>query len=178
MQSELPIRKHPRLKGYDYGICGGYFITICVKNRESMLGEVVGRDVFIAPTVQLSEYGNIIDKHINIINSLGKGVFVDKYVIMPNHVHMIILLENEMQDCSNGAMCGAGNGAMKTSRPTTTIPNLLRSFKTMVSKEIGFSLWQTSYHDHIIRSKEEYRKIWNYIDENPGRWRDDKYYNK
>ena len=164
-----------------------YFITVCVKDRRNLLGEIpVGRDVLIAPsvqptgqpgvqpTVQLSEYGHIVDKHINIINSLSSGALVDKYVIMPNHVHMIIMLKNEMPDCENGAM--ETSGAMKTSRPTATVPNLLRSFKTMVSKEVGFSLWQTSYHDHIIRNENEYQIIWKYINENPVRWAEDKYF--
>ena len=167
VQKELPIRKHPRLKGYAYSKNGAYFITICVKDKHNLLGTVVGRDVFIAPTVKLSEYGNVVDKHINKINSLGKGAVVDKYVIMPNHVHMLIMIENEIIGCISGAM--------KTSRPTT-IPNLLRSFKTMVSKEIGVSLWQTSYHDHIIRDETDYLRIWQYIDENPMKWTEDKYY--
>ena len=167
MQSGFPVRKHPRLKEYNYGLNGAYFITICVKNKQHLLGEIVGRDVHIAPVVRLSKYGIIVDKHINLINSLGNGATVDKYVIMPNHIHMIIMLERETQ-------CGVG-GAMRTSRPTT-IPNLVRSFKTMVSKEAGFSLWQTSYHDHIIRNHDDYREIWQYIDENPLKWEQDKYY--
>ena len=94
MQKELPVRKHPRLEGYDYSSNGAYFITVCVKDRHEMLGSVVvGRDVFIAPSVELSEYGRVVDKHINIINSLGKGIWVDKYVIMPNHIHMIAMIE-------------------------------------------------------------------------------------
>ena len=92
---------------------------------------------------------------------------IDKYAIMPNHVHMIILLKNENRDYQNGAM--------RTSRPTA-IPNLLRSLKIMVSKEIGFSLWQASYYDHIIRSEEDYLRIWQYIDENPAKWAEDKYF--
>jgi len=170
---ELPRRKHPRLKGYDYGLNGMYFITVCVRGRHNILGEInvglnVGRDVFIALTVQLSEYGNTVNKHINTINLLCNGAVIDKYVIMPNHVHLIIMIENEMRDCVNGAM--------KTLRPTTTILNLLCSFKTMVSKEIGFSIWQTSYHDHIIRNENEYQKIWQYIDNNPAKWTEDAYY--
>ena len=131
---------------------GAYFVTLCVKDRHEMFGTVfVGRDVLIAPLdVQLSEYGEIADKHINKINLLCTGFMVDKYIIMPNHIHMIIM---QAHDCENGAM--------RTSRPTSaSIPSIIRSFKTMVTKEIGFSLWQDSYHDHIIRSEPDYQRIW------------------
>ena len=185
MQRDLPVRKHPRLKGYDYSKNGAYFITLCVKDGHEMLGTFVGRDVLIAPgidinvpvmespvaeSVELSEYGDVVNKHINKINLLCKGILVDKYVIMPNHIHMIIIINhNEMLDCNNGAM--------KTSRPTSaSVPSVMRSFKTMVTKEIGFSLWQDSYHDRIIRDENEYHTIWRYIDENPARWVNDKYY--
>jgi Transposase IS200 like. len=177
--NELPKRKHPRLKGYDYAKNGAYFITICVKGRHNMLGELVGRDAHIAPsnhimpTIRLSEYGKIIDKYINSINSPKKSVAVDKYVIMPNHVHMIIILENEAGNPDHREMMG--NGATWASRPTA-IPDIVRSFKVMVSKEIGFSLWQTSYHDHIIRSEDEYHRICQYIDDNPAKWAEDDYF--
>jgi len=99
----------------------------------------------------------------------SKNKFFDglKYIIMPNHLHMIIIIKNEIG--------GYANGTMRTSCPTT-VPNLLRSFKTMVSKEIGFSLWQSRYHDHIIRNEADYLRIWQYIDENPIKWAEDEYY--
>ena len=151
-----------------------------------MLGNIVGRDVFIAPCtplitepekctashddiitpcVQLSKYGIIVKKHINIVSNMRKGLFIDKYIIMPNHMHMIIVVED------------SGHGAMRTSRPTNAIiPSIIRSLKGMITKEIGFSLWQTSYHDHIIRDEAEYHRIWKYIDENPAKWQDDCFY--
>ena len=168
--SDLPKRKNVRLKDYDYGTIGGYFITICVKNRRNLLGkpvgsrisgEPVGRAVHVAPCVQLSKYGRTVDKHIKIINSLNKNVIVDKYIIMPNHIHLIILLDSV-------------SGATNTARPT--IPKLMRTFKSVVSKEVGFSLWQTSYYDRIIRDYDEYCEIWKYIDENPFKWAEDEYY--
>ena len=170
---ELPVRKSIRLKGYDYSRAGYYFVTICVKNRHEMLGKVVGRDVLIAPPhVQLSEYGEIADKHINKINLVCDGFRVDKYVIMPNHIHMIIIKTYD-------GVGAANDGAMKTSRPTSaSIPNIIRSFKTMVTKEIGFSLWQERYHERILRNEEEYRIRWNYIKNNPAKWADDDFFVK
>ena len=206
---ELPVRKHLRLKGYDYGNNGIYYITICVKDRHELLGKIVGRDALIAPFVQLSDYGTIVDKYINNITLKEIGVFVDKYVIMPNHIHLLIILnrnENDKMRASrqnengamgvprqneNGAMRASRqnengvmgvprqneNGAMRASRPTNAvIPNIIRSLKKMVSRELGFSIWQTSYHDHIIRNEAEYQRISQYIDKNPERWAEDEFY--
>jgi len=124
----------------------------------------VGRDVNTAPYMELSEYGSIVDKHINTVNTLGKGFFIDKYVIMPNHIHMIITVNNS-------------DGAMWKSHPTNAvIPNLICSFKTVITKEIGFSIWQSSYYDHIIRNEKDYLRIWQYIEDNPTEWAEDEYY--
>jgi len=168
---ELPMRKNIRLKDYDYSSAGYYFVTICVKDRANALGKVVECAAIIASVhVELSEYGHVVDKHINKINSMCSELSVDKYVIMPNHIHMIILKKGG--DCST-----QDSGVMRASRPTSSsIPSLIRSFKTMVTKEIGVSLWQASYHDHIIRNESDYRHIWDYIDQNPTKWIDDCYY--
>jgi REP element-mobilizing transposase RayT len=172
MQKEFPVRRRIRLEGYDYSQAGYYFITICVQDGHEMLGKVaVGRDVLIAPPyVRLSEYGEIADKHINKIESMCKGFRVDKYVIMPNHIHMIIMKVN------NNSLVHE-DGAMRTSRPTSaSVSSIIRSFKTMVSKEIGFSLWQERFHDRIIRDETEYQRIWHYINENPSKWAEDRYF--
>jgi len=173
----LPERKPLRLKGYDYSTPGAYFITICVKHREQLLSNitsVVGDDAHIVPDARiiqnirsiprnvLSYYGEICDKYINNINLMHENVTVDKYVIMPNHIHLIIFL----------------HGTMRASSPTKNIASVIRSFKTMVTKEIGIPVWQRSYHDHIIRDEKDYSKIWEYIDTNPGRWEEDCFYNQ
>jgi len=127
-------------------------------------------DVGIAPYIELSEYGKIADKHINKINAINNIISIDKYVIMPNHIHMIIFIRNP-ETSSIGK-----SGAMRTSRPTSaSIPSIMRSFKTMITKEIGFSLWQTTYHDHIIRDEADYQRTWQYIDENPAKWAEDEF---
>ena len=94
MQKELPARKHPRLKGYDYNNNGTHFITFCTGYRRAILGEIVGRDALGAPcAVELSEYGKIIHKEIEDTPSYYKNIFIDKFIVMPNHVHMIILID-------------------------------------------------------------------------------------
>ena len=158
----LPKRKATRLKGYDYSTPGAYFITICTKDRKELLSEIfVGDDAYIVPKNRLSNYGMICDKYINNINTKYENVIVDKYVIMPNHIHLIIFL----------------NGTMRASSPTKNIENIIRSFKTLVTKEIRHKIWQRSYHDHIIRGEKDYRKIWEYIDTNPIKWELDCFYN-
>ncbi len=159
----FPKRKPTRLKGYDYSAPGAYFITICVKDKKQLLSKIiVGDDAHIVPQNSLSEIGMICDKYINNINIKYENITVDKYVIMPNHIHLIIFL----------------HGTMWASSPTKNIENIIRSFKTMVTKEIGYSIWQRSYHDHIIRGEKDYQKIWEYIDTNVMRWENDCFYNE
>lgn len=158
---ELPKRKSPRLKYYDYSTPGMYFLTICVKSHKQILSKIiVGDDAYIVPKNRLTNIGLVCEKYINNINTKYKNVSVDKYVIMPNHIHLIISLY----------------GTMRASSPTKNIENIIRSFKIMVTKEIGKSIWQRSYHDHIIRGEKDYQKIWEYIDTNVMRWEKDCFY--
>ena len=155
---QLPKRKPNRLKDYDYSQNGAYFITICVKDRKELLGKEVEGDGHSEPYVLLSEYGRVADKYIRRI----KGI--DQYVVMPNHIHMIILIDNQE------------NGPMWASAPTPSIPQLIKSLKTLISKEIGRSIFQRSYYDHVIRNEKEYEQVCQYIETNPLRWTEDEYY--
>ena len=158
--TENQIRKPLRIPKFDYAAPGAYFVTICTKNRQQCLGTVVvGADAHIGPRVELSEYGKIVEKYMQRIPGIGK------YVIMPNHIHMIIEILTE-------------EGSMWASTPTQSVSQRVRSFKTLVSKEIGVSLWQRSFYDHVIRSEAEYLEIWQYIDENPAHWAEDEYYTR
>ncbi len=156
---DLPKRKHPRLKGYDYSQNGCYFVTICVKDKKHLLGTVsVGRDAYIPPQVLLSETGRVVDKYIRNIDCVYENVTVENYVIMPNHVHLLILFYEE--PCNNGGMRA----------PRPTLHTVVRSLKTMVTREIGYSVWQNSFYDRVIDSVEGYEEVWEYIEENPFKW--------
>ena len=158
---DLPKRKPTRLKNYDYSATGAYFITICTSGRKELLSQIiVGDDAHIVPQNNLTGYGLICEKYINNINIKYENVIVDKYVIMPNHIHLIVFL----------------HGTMWASSPTRSIEQIIRSFKTMVTKEIGKSIWQRSYHDRIIRGEKEHQKIWQYIDTNVIKWETDCFY--
>ncbi|MEG1027160.1 MAG: transposase [Oscillospiraceae bacterium] len=95
------------------------------------------------------------------------NITIDKYVIMPNHIHLIIVIAREEQSPS----------------PTASIIDIVCSFKSLTTKSanikdkmIGRKIWQRSFHDRIIRNEQEYQKIWEYIDTNPMRWEDDCFY--
>ena len=155
----LPKRKPNRLKDFDYSQNGAYFVTVCTKNKEKLLCSIVGGDAYIAPFVKLTDYGKTVDKYINSVNEKYKHITVDKYVIMPNHIHMLIMI----------------NGTMWASSPTT-VSDIVRSIKILTAKQLGESIFQRSFHDHIIRDEADYLKIWNYIDTNPAKWQEDCFY--
>ena len=157
-------RKHPRLREYDYSQAGVYFITVCVKYRSPVLSNLVGRGDHTPPQVELTPYGEILDKYIRGIDGTYKFVTVDKYVIMPNHFHMLVSISAD----------DGGHGGVWSPRPT--VQTVLRSLKTLVTKEIGHSIWQASFHDHIIRDERDYLSHWQYIDSNPSKWAEDEYY--
>ena len=156
-------RKNPRLSDYDYSSNGAYFITVCVKNRLSILS-AVGRGALTppngSPIIKLSPIGEVLDKHIRRINEVYGDVTVDKYVIMPNHFHLLISM-NE-------------SGEVRAPRPT--ISTIVRTLKTMVTRETGKSIFQTSFYDHIIRDEQDYFVRCKYIDENPAKWAEDEYF--
>jgi REP element-mobilizing transposase RayT len=106
---EYTARKHPRLKGYDYSSNGSYFITFCVKDKQKLLGKVAGYDASSIPFMLLSEYGEIIHKEIEKTYLYYNDILVDNFVVMPNHVHMIITIQKE--DSVQRELDGAGGVA-------------------------------------------------------------------
>ncbi|MBR5569884.1 MAG: transposase [Oscillospiraceae bacterium] len=154
-------RKKLRLDGYDYNSGGAYFVTVCTQNREPILGTIVGADDHIGPQINLTPIGAVVAKYTRTIPG------IDSYVIMPNHVHMIIKISAK----------DPVEGPMWSSAPTnTSLVNLVRSWKTIISKELGETIWQRSYYDHVVRDEHDYLKIMNYMQNNPAKWCEDKYY--
>ena len=151
------------MKSYDYSY-GWFFVTFCTANRKQILSRIcVGRGALTPPCVELSAIGRTVEKHILRTNELYANVAVDSYVIMPNHVHLILALEP------------SAGGGVRAPRPTP-LSDVVRSIKVMVTKEIGYSVWQTSYYDHILRNEADYLRARQYVDENPARWAEDEYY--
>lgn len=159
-----PERKDIRLKNYDYSRNGRYFITICTADKNYCLSEIkgVGDGVLDVPNVILTDIGKIVNDQINEINFVYHDIKIEKFVIMPDHVHMIVFI------CHENASAGGRSG---TPSPTNSaIPSLISAFKRFTNKKTGFSIWQRSYYDRIIRSEKEYTEICRYIDNNPINW--------
>ena len=122
----------------------------------------VGDGVLDVPHVRLSEHGNIVEQTLREIEQQYEHLSVEKYVIMPNHVHLLIHVEDD--------------GTSRTPSPTNAvIPAFVSTFKRFTNRRCGIKLWQRSYHDHVIRNGEDFREIWGYIDTNPARWAEDRY---
>jgi len=158
----LPKRKAMRLPDFDYSSNGAYFVTICTQNRKCILSRIVG-DGFPVPKLS----GKIAEEYIKKIPEKYTCVQVDKYIIMPNHIHMILLFNSPH---------GTGN-------PSPTLSNVLAWYKYNVTREYnekvgiaGSRFFQRSFHDHVIRNHEDYLKIWEYIDSNAAKWANDRYY--
>ena len=168
---ERPKRKANRLSDYYYSRPGCYFITACAKDKLHIFGRVVGGDVLIAPHVSLSAAGRAVEQVVSAMPC------VEKYVIMPNHIHLLIRIP------ARDGQVGAG-GPMGTSAPTEgdrthgepSVPGLMRYLKRSVTHIVGQPVWQRSYHDHVIRNDADYLRIWSYIETNPAKWREDCYF--
>jgi REP element-mobilizing transposase RayT len=157
--TERKTRKPLRLKDYDYRQSGYYFVTFCVKNKEQLLWEAPPVKAVNHCIQKLSLIGRIAEEEIQHISKVYPGVFVDKYVVMPNHIHMIVVVQK--------------NDAASQS---PTLSQVIQQTKGQITKRVGFSFWQRSFYDHIIRNQEDYEKIWQYIDSNPEKWQEDCYY--
>ena len=146
-------RKHNRLEYYDYSQNGAYFVTICTKDRKPVLSAIVG-DGFPVP----KPIGEMSEEYIRRISEHYPNVTVDRYVIMPDHIHILLRID------------GTGN-------PSPTMGNVVGWYKYQVTKQAnlllntpGEKLFQRSYYDHVIRNQRDYDEIWKYIENNPGKW--------
>lgn len=146
---------------YDYNTNGVYFITVCTKDRKRLLSKVdVGTTIGRPPQMLLTAYGCIVEEAILRIPKIYPTVNVDNYVIMPNHIHLLLFL-----------YCDDGRAML-----VPTVSRIIQQLKGSVTKRIGRSIWQARFYDHVIRSEQDYRDTWLYIGNNPARWAEDEYY--
>ena len=158
MNDNFQDRKTTRLNEYDYSKKGAYFLTICTQDRKRILSRVVGTGVLDGPKIELTDHGKIADKYIKQLNDFYENISVDKYVIMPDHIHILLRVSK---------------GASRTSPPTrqhSSVSRYVSTFKRFSNKEYGENIWQESFFDHIIRSNEDYEEHIKYIHENPMKW--------
>jgi len=164
-------RRSIRLKEYDYSSAGAYFITICTYNKECIFGNVTNSEM------QPNEYGMIVENEWVKTAEIRSNIIIDKYIVMPNHVHGIIIILDDGRDTEHRVLTFEQFG-----RPTSnSIPTIIRSFKAVTKKRIneirksyGKTVWQSRFYEHIIRNKDELDKIRQYIINNPLQWEFDK----
>ncbi len=158
-KSNMPTRKPLRLQNYDYSQEGAYFLTLCAEKRKSYFGKIVRENLMSEPYILLSPYGKILHEQLLQINQTYNNIQIAHYSIMPNHLHMIVFVDD---------------GASRTPPPTSVhaptnavIPALVSTLKRITNRKSGTRLWQRGYYDHILRDENDYLRAWKYIDENP-----------
>ncbi len=170
-QIKLKSRKQNRSEYIDYSAAGAYFVTICAKDKKKLfwnmeklqpqkiaenfhnaVGAIINRPHAECP---ISRYGAIVEACINNISDHYNNVVVDKYVIMPDHIHMILII---LPDQSGRLIIAP------------TISQVVKQMKTAATKAAGIPLWQRSFFDHVIRNREDYEEVCKYIYNNPLKW--------
>ena len=169
-ENKYPERKTLRLPNYDYSQNGCYFITFCVKDGKPLLGTIntvaihrVGTGLCARPQelISLNKTGKCIEDSILFINKKYNGaVTVDAYCILPNHVHILLTINN------NRATDGRRDPSLRE------IVGSLKSYTTYAyRKESGNRiLWQERYYEHVVRNDEDYAEKYEYIINNPLKW--------
>lgn len=179
-----------RLQNWDYGWAGAYFVTICTKNRECYFGDIVYETMNYTP---LGAIANVLWYELKNHRS---NVELDAFQVMPNHFHGIIILKNEIVDIDDAV---DGGNAVETRRALSlqqrtqsspgqqrfqnqgknTLSSIVGAYKSAVTKHanrLGLNNgWQSRFHDHIIRDKNEFERIRNYIINNPVNWNTDRF---
>ena len=162
-------RRSIRLKGYDYAQPGAYFVTICTQHRACLFGAVVDGEM------RLNELGRIVRDEWLKTAKLRPRVVLDEFVVMPNHVHGIIMVVDD--DGGRGTLQRAPTIERFGKSTSDSIPTIVRLFKSATTRRInqhrgtpGTLVWQRNYYEHIIRNEQTLNRIRRYIVENPLRW--------
>ncbi len=200
-------RKRNRMKGFDYSSNNLYFVTSCVQDRICCFGNVIGtgRDLSVRGNVvgtarelsvrdinnqddeksakmELNEFGIIVINQLQWLENQYPYVVLHNYVVMPNHIHAIIEIDSLNIEGAARIRTSRELSVLKDSIKIKSLSELMGAFKTTSSKLIHLAgypdfQWQRSFHDHIIKDEKSYLNIFNYIETNPERWDEDKFYN-
>ena len=178
----------PRLKKFDYNTTGAYFITICTENRAELLSRIVGVGVPDDPNcVELLTYGKIADKYIKQLNEFYEDISVDRYVIMPNHIHILLSLRSgssrtptptnyEATFAEKSLNSNEKHISKDNTKANSRVSKFVSTFKRFCNKEYGRNIWQRFFYDHVIRNREDYEEHVKYIYDNPKNWYYDELY--
>ena len=198
-KNKYRIKSH-RMPGWDYSGNGYYFITLVTQNRKCNLGEIIDE------TMILSDFGKIIETEWNKSFEIRDELFSDEFIIMPNHIHAIIILKKTtiVETHGRASLQSSRQSSQQSSRQLLQQPIFVRKPKSISSFIAGFKsiinskiddyidennlniskynrnnhFFQPNYYDHIIRNNTEYNRIKNYIVNNPQNWKKDKLYDK
>ena len=162
-------RRSVRLKGHDYTRPGSYYVTLCTANRECLFGDV------IQGKMELNALGRIVETEWRKTADIRPNVAVDEFVVMPNHVHGILVMRR-------GERCKRGPREARFGQPVAgSVAAIIGQFKSVVTKTInrerdtpGADVWQRNYYDRVIRNDRELRRIREYIRNNPAQWAKDR----
>lgn len=177
-----------RLQNWDYGWNSPYFVTICTQNRVCYFGDIIDSKI------QLSEIGKMAQKYWWEIPAHFPFVKLGAFVVMPNHVHGIIVIDKTDDGRHvETRQCLVSTSKTTTNKPTigqkrfknqgkNTLSSIIGSYKSVVTKNAhnihSDFAWQSRFHDHIIRTSKSFDRIEKYINENPIKWEVDKFYNQ
>ena len=182
-------RRSIRLKGYEYSQTGAYFVTLVTHQRKMLFGEVVSGEM------RLNALGEIAEKWWYDIPIHFPNVKTGAFVVMPNHIHGIIIIETECRGAvpasgndvkhiieNQGEMTSENQGEMTSPLRKPTLGQIVAYYKYQSTKEMNLldgsgvitKFWQRNYHDRIIRDECEMERIWRYIESNPDNWKDDR----
>ncbi len=157
-------RRNTRLQNFDYNTPGAYFITICTENRKCLLSRINRTSILSEPTIDLLPYGKTAAKIINQLDNFYDCLSVNSYVIMPNHIHLLL------------RVLAVPSGTPTSTKQNNVLSRFVSTFKRFCNKEFGGNIWQTHFYDHIIRDQADYDKHLEYIYENPFGWQSDDLY--
>ena len=157
-------RHNTRLPEYDYNTPGAYFLTICVEHLRCILSRIVDKGIPEAPDIELLPHGIIASKYINQLNDFYDNISVESFVIMPNHIHILLkVIERPSR-------------APVTTPQNSIVSRFISTFKRFCNKEYGENIWQARSYDHVIRNQADFDKHLEYIYNNPFGWTKDELY--
>ncbi|MBW2185548.1 MAG: transposase [Deltaproteobacteria bacterium] len=169
---DIHHRRSNRLAGYDYSQGGVYFITICTDNKECLFGEIVNGHMM------MNNLGKIVADEWIKTGTKRDNINLDDWVVMPNHFHGIVIIDNDMEQYpSVGAQRAVPLSGRFGCLVAGSLSTIIRSFKSAVTKQTNIirqtpklPLWQRNYWDHVVRDEADLNRIREYIHTNPQRW--------
>ncbi len=176
-------RRSVRLKGYDYAQCGAYFLTVCTQHRETLFGLIEDREV------RLNAAGRMVEDAWACLPDRFSNLSLDSFTVMPNHIHGILLLTDDLPDDGDSLYTGDHKDrpyeVISMGTKEGSVGRIVQAFKSISTNQYGEGvrihdwptfpgkLWQRNYYEHVVRDKDDLNRLREYISQNPEHWEDD-----